>query len=59
MSSFIRRMRIRGLKRQGYHREGPYRWAILGGKPTPIKLKKSERRVMDPDGNPVGMHYPR
>lgn len=60
MPSFIRRMRKRGLKAQGFHREGPERVEVgANGIPYIRKLKKAERMILDADGKSVGPHYPR
>lgn len=57
MSSFVRRLEIRLMKRAGYTRE---RWFIergLDGKPKLVDCRRGGE-ITDPDDMPIGRHWP-
>lgn len=55
MSSLIRRLQIRILKRKGCVRET---WRIINGEP--VRLRKGEGRIILPDGAiTTSTHWPR
>lgn len=58
MSSFVRRLEKRLMKRAGYTRE---KWAIIAdpvtGKPKPVECRRVGE-ITDPDDMPIGRHWP-
>lgn len=57
MSSLIRRLQIRMMKRSGYTRN---KWIVVrhpNGEPGIVKVKRGGE-ITDRDDNPIGRHWP-
>lgn len=53
MSSVIRRIEKRIMKKAGYTREN---WIVVKGKPVDVRR---DGEITDPDDNPIGRDWPR
>lgn len=58
MSSFIRRMEIRGLKARGFARTPFAIEKDASGSWHPVRVARGGL-ILDPDDKPVGYHWPR
>lgn len=58
MSSYVRRLEIRLMKRAGFTRE---KWMVIRdpatGSPKPVECKRGGE-ITDPDDVPIGRHWP-
>jgi hypothetical protein len=58
MSSLVRRLQIRMMKRAGYTRN---KWKLVrkpNGDPETVQVKRGGE-ITDRDDNPIGRHWPR
>jgi hypothetical protein len=59
MSSLVRRLQIRMMKKRGYVRQTQKVVEGANGFPQIIRLKRGEGQIISPAGEPIGRHWPR